>query len=296
MENITERASDKQFLQAIVDNNNHIPDDIDYFLFLKALLQNFASTDPQLRDNLTYSVLAHAIIDQDSQQKLTPSQVEDLLLTCIDEEHLFYHIGEAGTDTVFMRSFSLLIIAAVLFADAKTLRLSEQVTRQAQTALLHYAKEEKDWRGYIKGKGWAHAAAHLSDALDECAQNRYMVTPDREAVMRTIRDIARLPEPLCSEEDDRLAFAAYRVIANQLVEEAFLAEWIESFFVQREQDIIANEQNLVSWVRASNAENVLRSLYFRLLWSNKAAHLLEPISNVLRRLDSIPAEWLQGEQ
>jgi len=125
MEDIIERASDKQFLQAIVDNNNHIPDDIDYFLFLEALLQNFASTDPQLRDNLTYSVLAHAIIDLDSQKKLTTSQVEDLLLTCIDEEHLFYHIGEAGTDTVFMRSFSLLIIAAILFADAKTPRLSE---------------------------------------------------------------------------------------------------------------------------------------------------------------------------
>ena len=296
MRNMKQLAADKQFLQAIVDNNNHIPDDIDYFLFLKALLQNFASTDPQLRDNLTYSVLAHAIIDQDSQQKLTTSQVEDLLLTCIDEEHLFYHIGGAGTDTVFMRSFSLLIIAAILFADAKTPYLSEQVTRQAQTALLHYAKEEKDWRGYIKGKGWAHAAAHLSDALDECAQNRYMVTPDREAVMSTIRDLARLPEPLCYEEDDRLAFTAYRVIANQLVEEGFLEEWIESFFVQREQDIIANEQNLVSWVRASNAESVLRSLYFRLLWSNKAARLLEPISNVLRRLDSIPAEWLQNEQ
>jgi hypothetical protein len=293
---MTQLAADKQFLQAIVDNNNHIPDDIDYFLFLKALLQNFASTDPQLRDNLTYSILAHAIIDQDSQQKLTTSQVEDLLLTCIDEEHLFYHIGEAGTDTVFMRSFSLLIIAAILFADAKTPRLSEQVTRQAQIALLHYAKEEKDWRGYIRGKGWAHTAAHLSDALDECAQNRYMVTPDREAVMSTIRDLARLPEPLCYEEDDRLAFTAYRVIANQLVEEAFLAEWIESFFVEREQDVVANEQNLVSWVRSSNAENVLRSLYFRLLWSNKAVHLLEPISNVLRRLDSIPAEWFQNEQ
>ncbi len=54
MRNMTQLAADKQFLQAIVDNNNHIPDDIDYFLFLKALLQNFASTDPQLRDNLTY--------------------------------------------------------------------------------------------------------------------------------------------------------------------------------------------------------------------------------------------------
>src|SRR5258708_26446501 len=138
------------------------------------MLKNFAYTEPQLRDNLTYSVLAHAIIDPDSQPNLTTSQVEDLVLTCIDEEHLFYHIGEAGTDTVFMRSFSLLIIAAILFADAKTPRLSEQVTRQAQTALLHYAKEEKDWRGYIKGKGWGHAAANVSDELDEVAQNRYL--------------------------------------------------------------------------------------------------------------------------
>src|SRR5260370_6274089 len=179
------------------------------------MVQIFASTDPQLRDNLTYSFLAHAIIDVESEKKLTTSQVEDLLLTCIDEEHLFYHIGEAGTDTVFMRSFSLLIIAAILFADAKTPRLSEQVTRQAQTALLHYAKEEKDWRGYINGKGWAHAAAHLSDALDECAQNRYIARPDREAVLRTIKELPSLPEPPCTEQRDRLAFTAYPPTPSQ---------------------------------------------------------------------------------
>ncbi len=118
---------------------------------------------------------------------------------------------------------------------------------------------------------------------------------DREDVMRTLRDLARLPEPLCYEEDDRLAYVAYRIIANQQVEEAFLEEWIDSFFVEREQDVLADEQNVISWVRASNAEDFLRSLYFRLLWSKKGMHLLERISDVLKRLDSLPAEWFANE-
>src|SRR5215469_10074713 len=104
MGNLIERAADKQFLQAIVDNDNRIPDGIDHFSFLKALLRNFASTDAQLRGELTYGILAHAIMGQDNQQKLTTSQLEDLLRTCIDEEHLFYYSGEVGTDSVFIRS------------------------------------------------------------------------------------------------------------------------------------------------------------------------------------------------
>src|SRR5947209_17714979 len=175
MPNIAELATDKAFLRSIASNSYQLAGDLDHFVFLKALLQNFASTDAQLRDELTYMILAHAIIDEESSDVLTTSQREDLLLTCVDSDHLFYGIGESGSDSVFMRSFSLLIVAALLFADAKRRQLSEGVTRQGQVALMSYEREERDWRGYVHGKCWGHAAAQRSDALDECAQNRYIL-------------------------------------------------------------------------------------------------------------------------
>src|SRR5215472_10915522 len=99
---INELASYKVFLHSIANNYYQLPEDIDRFAFLQALLRNFATTDAELRDELTYMVLAHAIIDQETAARLPAGQRESLLLTCIDDEHLFYHIGDAGTDSVFM--------------------------------------------------------------------------------------------------------------------------------------------------------------------------------------------------
>jgi Protein of unknown function (DUF2785) len=289
MRDINELASDKAYLHSIANNHYQLPEDIDRFAFLRALLQNFATTDAELRDELTYMILAHAIIDQETAGRLPAEQRETLLLTCIDDEHLFYHIGDAGSDSVFMRSFSLLIIAALLYTDAQLQQISEEATRKAQTALLRYAREERDWRGYIKGKGWAHSVAHLSDALDEIAQNRYLSQADRESVMQTLTYLATLPEPLCYEEDDRISFAAYRLIAADMVEDAFLETWVESLFITRTEEVPGlTEQDVTRWIRAANAKNFLRSLYFRLLWNEKAPRLLERISGVLKRLDPSP--------
>ena len=289
MLNINELASDKAYLHAIADNHYQLPEDIDLFAFLEALLQNFSTTDAELRDELTYMILAHAIIDEETADRLPAEQREALLLACIDGAHLFYHIGEAETDSVFMRSFSLLIVAALLFADAKFLQISEEATRKTQTALLRYAREERDWRGHIKVKGWAHSVAHLSDALDEIAQNRYMTPADRGAVMQTITYLATLSEPLCYEEDDRLSFVAYRLIAASMVDDAFLEAWVESLFVTRTEETPGGTaEDVASWVRAANVKNFLRSLYFRLLWNHKVPALLERISGVLRRLDPSP--------
>ncbi len=289
MRDISELASDKAYLRSIADNHDQLPDDIDRFAFLRALLQNFATTDAELRDELTYMILADAIIDQKTADMLSANQREALLLLCIDDAHLFYSIGEAGSDSVFMRSFSLLIIAALLYTDARLQQISEEAARKTQTALMRYAMEERDWRGYIKGKGWAHSVAHLSDALDEIAQNRYVSLADREALMQTLTYLATLPEPLCYEEDDRLSFAAYRLIAANMVEDVFLETWVESLFVTRTEEVPGlAEEDVTRWIRAANAKNFLRSLYFRLLWNRKTPALLERISGVLRRLDPSP--------
>ncbi|GAC1565024.1 MAG: hypothetical protein NVS3B14_01480 [Ktedonobacteraceae bacterium] len=66
MRNVAELATDKTYLRSIAETHYRLPGDIDHFAFLRALLQNFDTTDAELRDELTYMILAHAIIDQEN--------------------------------------------------------------------------------------------------------------------------------------------------------------------------------------------------------------------------------------
>lgn len=277
---LVEQAANKKFLRSIVAHDYTVPDDIDPFAFAKALLPNFASTDEELRDELSYMILAAGIIDA---HKLTPEQVQTLLLTSLDDQHLFFRIGETKTDSVFMRSFSLLTINTLLYADAKAPSLPASAVQQTQAALFRYAQEEKDWRGYIEGKGWAHAMAHLADALDECAQNAQLTLEDRQQVMELIRNLAQRPDPLYHEEDMHLATVAYHIILAKQLDDEYLSAWLESCFVPRRSDV-------ASWMSVTNVKNFLRSLYFLLLWDTIALHLTEQIVHILKKQDGLYVE------
>lgn len=300
MSNVRELATQKAFLKSLVENKTRLPEDVEHFAFLKVLLPNLGSTDDELRDILTYPIIAQIILDEQGRYPLTGEQLEELLLISIDQTHLFYRIGESGMDSVFMRSFSSLMMPLLLIADSREPRISEQVVRRVFEALQTYAREERDWRGYVKGKGWAHSVAHLSDAFDDCAKNRFMTAADREAILETLAYLAQLPEPLCYEEDDRLAFVAYEIITHRYVELAYLQKWIASLVVKRAENALV-EEGVLAWNRASNAKNFLRGLYFLLAWSKalavaeQRAELLAEIDQALRKLSSLPQDWFAEE-
>jgi Protein of unknown function (DUF2785) len=277
MQDFREKIADKQFLRSVADDNYTIPAGIDSFAFAVALLPNLSSTDEELRDELSYMILASGIIDK---HKLTEQQSEQLLFNALDQDHLFYRVGEANTDTVFMRSFSTLIVAAILYTDNGDPLLPPDAVHQAKDALLRYARAEKDWRGYVEGKGWAHAMAHLADALDECAQHASMSADDRQDILKILSWLIKLPDPLYHEEDMRLASVAYRIIVAKQVNENFLDEWLASCYVERGPDV-------ASWMSASNSKNFLRSLFFLLTWDNMAIGLASRISAALKKQDEV---------
>lgn len=300
MSNLSELSSRKDFLRPLAENTGQLPEDIEPFAFLKALLPNLGSTDAELRDILIYPALAHVLLDEQNRYYLTGAQLEELLLTIIDQEHMFYRIGESGTDSVFMRAFSSLVIPLLFIADSRDPRISEQAARRTLEALLTYSRQEQDRRGYVRDKGWAHSIAHHADALDDCARNRYMTGADREAILETLAYLAHLPEPLCHEEDDRLAFTAYGIITRQEVSMAYLKKWIASLVVPRVENVLV-EEGVIAWYRAANVKNFLRGLYFLLSWSKVPAiaeqktELLTEIDRALRQLNSLPAAWFAGE-
>ncbi|GCE10962.1 DUF2785 domain-containing protein [Tengunoibacter tsumagoiensis] len=275
MSDIIEQAKDKQFLRPLAENNYVVPAELDQFGLAQALMQNLGSTDQELRDELSYMILASGIIGG---QKLQETQLEYLLDMALDEWHLFQGIGESETDTVFMRSFSNLIIAALLYNDAHQPTFTEAKVRRVKEELLRYAQEERDWRGYVKGKGWAHAMAHLADTLDECAQNHFMGVEDRKEILNVVKQLVSIKEPLEHEEDSRLANVAYRIILGKQVEDEYLSSWIDAC-----AESLAQRQHPDYLLSSTNMRNFLRSLYFFLYWDNIASVRAIQILNLLKQ-------------
>lgn len=277
-------AENKEALRSIVEQNYAIPEMLDSLDFAQRLLANLGSSDEELRDDLSYMILARGILEPG---KLESEQLKQLLTRVLSDEHLFYHIGEVNNDSILMRSFSNLIIAAILYTDASRPGLSRESIGRVKDALVRYVREEKDWRGYIEGKGWAHGMAHLAEALDTYAQHPHTTSDDRKDVLKLLSQLSKTSVPLFYEEDVRLATVAHHIILGKQVDSEFLHSWLKSCYVQRQADIR-------SWRRANNTKNFLRSLYFLLLWDNIGVGLMDDIAHVLRQQDEPFAESEEG--
>ncbi len=135
-QNLTELVTHKEFLETLIADDYRLLADYDPYALIKELLPALGSNDGYLRDKLAYSIIAQIILADFATYPLTGAQREELLLTCIDQDHLFYHIGEFGMDSVFMRTFSSLIVAALLFKDHQHPHISEAASSCATQALL----------------------------------------------------------------------------------------------------------------------------------------------------------------
>lgn len=77
------------------------------------MLTQIGNPDGFLRDELIYRSFGKMIVSN----QLNPEEFQSLLEVVLQEDYLFYGIGESGTDSVFTRSFSALVIAAVIEYD-----------------------------------------------------------------------------------------------------------------------------------------------------------------------------------
>jgi hypothetical protein len=131
------------------------------------MLESIGSTDSELRDGLIYSLFSKWIIEK----RISEERLHEILLTCLNDKHLFLGLGELNTDTVFTRSFSILVITAIVYYHNHiTPFLTEEDIRNTHERVLTYALEEKDLRGFVTNRGWAHSVAHMADCLDELAK------------------------------------------------------------------------------------------------------------------------------
>jgi hypothetical protein len=244
------------------------------------MLKYIGHPDSELRDKLIYSTF-NSWTDNGT---LSTARMERILTACLGEQHLFFGIGEKDTDSVFTRAFSSLAIALAFCLHEKTPFLTIADVQRVKEALLRYMNQEKDCRSYVDGKGWAHAVAHVADALGNAVGCKVdgQFCFDRKELLEILSAVKTLA--LCNncvytaEEDERLIFVVNAVCANKILTNEDITAWIDSFnFTDNEwwNGTIPNDYYL-----HVNCKNFLRSLYFNFLSPNDELEIVDPIAIV----------------
>jgi hypothetical protein len=125
-------------------------------------------------------------------------------------------LGEPGTDTVFRRSFSALMLATIAALDHAAPFLDRAEFDRLLGAALAYLRDERDVRGFDATKGWMHSVAHTADLLKFLARSRHLTPAQQAEVLRAIAGkVGAVNEVLTHGEDERLASAVLSVVARE---------------------------------------------------------------------------------
>ena len=254
-------------LRTIQENSYQTPEGLKATDYLPAIVNFLGDPDPELRDDLIYSTLANWVTKEGF---LNPTDLTWLLDQCLNEKHLFYQIGQSGDFSIFTRSFSALTIALLLYQHRKQGFLSQDEVINTKVALLAYLAQEKDWRGYTADHGWAHAAAHSADALDELVQcHEIDAAGQKEALAALIPVLWNGGSPFCDEEDERISTLVCSAIQTGKLTANEIIEWSRQLLACLEQP-----RSHAQFCARVNSKNLMRCLYFRFQGREDATSVL----------------------
>ncbi|WBW95342.1 DUF2785 domain-containing protein [Oceanirhabdus sp. W0125-5] len=273
-----ERNALKTLLRNIKDNEYKLPEGVNPYEFSLELMDYIGDTDGELRDELVYHVLVNWIL----MDVLTPEEAHDIFMIAIDEKHLFNGLGEIG-DKVFDRTYSVLIAACIIYKHRSF--LSDSDILKAFNAIMKFYNEDRDVRGFVEGKFWAHGAAHGADALMELAQCKIIGYEGLKAILDSIyKKININYYGYIHFEDERMISAVQAVLERDIIPVEEIEEWIRSFGNIEKPGIyqagVYHDYMLITF----NVTIFLKSLYFRLVNKTKYDQLVKIVKEVLKKI------------
>ncbi|MEK3795623.1 DUF2785 domain-containing protein [Paenibacillus sp. FSL R7-0204] len=225
--------------------------------FTDLMLRHIGDPEPELREHI-YSTF-YIWLKRDN--KFTDGEMRHLLTVLMDDRHLFYRIGSEGDHSVLTRAFAVLPIALIMQRDRIQPFLTPKDFQHLKRSLLRYYQEEKDLRGYLAAEGWAHAAAHGADALEELIRYKESdIEVQHEVLMAITGMLHNGVRIFDEEEDERMANVVDTMISESLLPQQEIADWIHSLAQCTEWPDTRAQR-----VARVNGKNMVRSLYFRTL-------------------------------
>ncbi len=269
----------KNILKIIKENDYRVPQDININDLAYEMINNIGSKDSKLRDNYIYTIFSYWIQNTD----FLNDKLKDILKIARDEKHMFYKIGEINTDSVFTRSFSVLLIPLILINHRKNKFLTEAEVKNIFFDVTQYFLKELDLRGFVKCKGWAHSVAHTADALDELAICTEIGYEELLYILEIIKNKVKTSNYVfINEEDERLVTAIISVLNRKLISNEEFCMWIKSFNEIKKVGIYPDDSNI-----KINVKNFLRSLYFRILPLENKEKIVVEIAHTLSIIDKM---------
>jgi Protein of unknown function (DUF2785) len=267
---------DREFWRGVLEAEGALPENVadghDLEQLTDELLGYLASSDPELRDEFGFSILGNWIYVR---HLYSPDRLRSMISSL--NAGLQVALGETGTDAVFGRSFSALILSVITDYDLEHSFLSGEELSELLNSTLHYFHLEQDWRGFVNGRGWAHSVAHTADVLANLAKNPNVDAAGLERILNAIAaKLTTQDSPvLAHHEASRLAVAANNVIARGVLAPKMLHAWLDgmpdTLHPRSQSDL---ERGDVA--ARANCEAFLSSLYLLLL------KLKMPISSRVR--------------
>src|SRR4051794_4996628 len=150
---------DREYWRGIVQHKYSIPENESADALARELSTLLGSPDPELRDDLAYSILGTWI------HRNVLSQPTLISLTDEWRSNLASGIGESGTNSVLLRSFSALSLSEMAKQEAKSPFMGAQRYHRLVAEATAYLRDERDLRGYDATLHWIHGTAHTADLL-----------------------------------------------------------------------------------------------------------------------------------
>jgi len=221
------------------------------------LTRMLGDPDPALRDGTAYPALMTWI---------ERGVYDDLLAGLGDgmASGLLVGIGERDTDSVFRRSFSALVLGECIARDNDRPLLPGGKILEWGDRLTTWMLRERDLRGWVPGKGWAHAVSHGADTMAILARSPHLATPELTVLLDVVADRLLLPVDrlFSSGEGDRLAFATVAILRRNVVPLRVLEPWIARIAASAGTRSSYDERD--PYLAGGNAEAFLRALYLQL--------------------------------
>ncbi|MDF2626690.1 MAG: hypothetical protein K0R39_521 [Symbiobacteriaceae bacterium] len=268
---------DKALWRSISERDFAVPEGHTAAEYLPALFEGLGALDPELRDHLCLEVL-WSWIDAGRFSTAKLRQIAHQMVT-----NLTVGIGETQGSAVFLRTFSVLILGAVVAYDTSHRVLSGAEVRHILGEGLAYLAAEHDLRGYVPVMGWAHSVAHTADLLTALAGHPELGAADLEELLYAMSDKVLSPtrQALVENEGFRLARAVVAILKRNLLPVERVVAWLDRIAgtEPRRKTFVVGQDN----ARYHNTEQFLASLHLMLTYKEIPAGVPEAVLPAIHR-------------
>lgn len=260
--NASAATHDRDYWRAIIKSQYAVPAGASAFALAQELSGLLGSPDPELRDSIAISILSTWIADRPA-----VGFTNEQLYTLLDQwqKNLFVGLGETNTDTVLLRSFSALGLAALAERDRKTPFLGLARYRGLLDAAIAYLAAERDLRGFDPAKGWIHATAHTADLLRYLVGNPLFTNEEQPRLLAAIAErLSSARQVFTQGEQDRLAQVVAALATRKDFHAAGFNAWITGMRDTIRDSWRGGPLTSAGLATAQNGTYFLQALYARM--------------------------------